>query len=443
MTFRCHRAAVIVFAGALAVSGMNAEAQPTRRYVVQFKADVRFDDHIADYAEDARITGSSRHRYHARGVLGAIMALERRHGFRADAFFSRALKGFAGPLTPGQLRRLSADPLVATIEPDDPVTLAPAVASSQSVDWGITKIGADISSTHSGDGAGEITNVHIYVIDTGVDATHPDLNVVEHVSMIGSPNTDCNGHGTGVAGIIAARDNGDFTVGVVPGAPVHGVKVLTCEGVTLPSYIIQGVDWVTAHAVKPAVVSVRNSNHFGASAFYALQAVERGMIGFAATNAGPTMAPTGGREGRLGNNAFAVAVPAARFPPLVLDMATGAVQAIANTRFDEFDARFSPDGRWIAYVSEETGRPEVYVRSFPTAANKFAVSAGGGAEPRWRRDGRELFFMAPDRSVMSVPLRVAATFESGVPQRLFQARVATYADPYRMSLEAHNLQSGR
>jgi len=74
-----------------------------------------------------------------------------------------------------------------------------------------------------------------------------------------------------------------------------------------------------------AVVSVRNSNHFGASAFYAMQALEHGMIGFAATNAGPTMAPTGGREGRLGNNAMAVAVPAGEFPPIVLDMATGAV----------------------------------------------------------------------------------------------------------------------
>lgn len=74
-----------------------------------------------------------------------------------------------------------------------------------------------------------------------------------------------------------------------------------------------------------AVVSVRNSNHFGASAFYAMHALQHGMIGFAATNAGPSMAPTGGREGRLGNNAFAVAVPAGTFPPLVLDMATGAV----------------------------------------------------------------------------------------------------------------------
>jgi LDH2 family malate/lactate/ureidoglycolate dehydrogenase len=72
-------------------------------------------------------------------------------------------------------------------------------------------------------------------------------------------------------------------------------------------------------------VSVKNSNHFGAAAFYAMQAVEQGMIGFASTNAGPSMAPTGGREGRLGNNAFAVAIPAGKRPPVVLDMATGAV----------------------------------------------------------------------------------------------------------------------
>ncbi len=73
------------------------------------------------------------------------------------------------------------------------------------------------------------------------------------------------------------------------------------------------------------VVSVSNSNHFGACAFYAMQAIEHGMIGLAATNTGPTMAPTGGREGRLGNNAFAIAAPAGKSPPIVLDMATGAV----------------------------------------------------------------------------------------------------------------------
>lgn len=86
-----------------------------------------------------------------------------------------------------------------------------------------------------------------------------------------------------------------------------------------------GLAMAKAERTGLAAVAVRNSNHFGASAFYAMQALDKNMIGFAATNAGPTMAPTGGREGRLGNNAMAVAVPAGKFPPVVLDMATGAV----------------------------------------------------------------------------------------------------------------------
>lgn len=73
-----------------------------------------------------------------------------------------------------------------------------------------------------------------------------------------------------------------------------------------------------------AFVTVRNSNHFGAAAFYALRALSEGMIGLAATNAGASMAPTGGREGRLGNNPIAIAVPALRHPPIILDLATGA-----------------------------------------------------------------------------------------------------------------------
>lgn len=73
------------------------------------------------------------------------------------------------------------------------------------------------------------------------------------------------------------------------------------------------------------LATIRNSNHFGAAAFYALRALNHDMIGFAATNAGPSMAPSGGREGRLGNNPLAIAVPTGRHPPIVLDLATGAV----------------------------------------------------------------------------------------------------------------------
>src|SRR5262249_29264716 len=69
-----------------------------------------------------------------------------------------------------------------------------------------------------------------------------------------------------------------------------------------------------------ALVTIKNSNHFGACAYYAMRALEQNMIGFAATNSGPTMAPTGGSQGRLGNNATAVAVPAGENPPIVLDM---------------------------------------------------------------------------------------------------------------------------
>jgi LDH2 family malate/lactate/ureidoglycolate dehydrogenase len=73
------------------------------------------------------------------------------------------------------------------------------------------------------------------------------------------------------------------------------------------------------------VVGVKNSNHFGAAAYYAMMALKHGMIGFAITNASPTMAPTGGRQARLGNNPLAIAFPAYKEPPVVLDMASGAV----------------------------------------------------------------------------------------------------------------------
>lgn len=82
-----------------------------------------------------------------------------------------------------------------------------------------------------------------------------------------------------------------------------------------------------AKAEKSGVglVGVTHSSHFGAAAFYAMMALEHGMIGFAATNSGATMAPTGGRAARLGNNPMAIAIPADKHPAIVLDMATGAV----------------------------------------------------------------------------------------------------------------------
>ncbi len=243
----------------IAALASTAAAQPaaTRtRVVVTLKSNIDFAAFERDFADDERTLRPSA-AYHRRGVVGAVMSLERRHAFRAGAFFSHALQGFAASLTQAQLAALARHPLVERIEADDPVSLFPIGTAAQTIDWGISKINADVSSARSGDGTGTVTGVNVYVIDTGVEQSHPDLNVVNHVSFFPDEvNADCNGHGTGVAGIIAAKDNGDFTVGVAPGAPVTGVKVVGCDGVTLPSFIIQGVDWVTANAVKPAVANV-------------------------------------------------------------------------------------------------------------------------------------------------------------------------------------------
>lgn len=91
-------------------------------------------------------------------------------------------------------------------------------------------------------------------------------------------------------------------------------------------------------------------------------------------------------------------------------------------------ARFSPDSRWVAYVSDESGRPEVYVESFPAPTGKRQISIHGGAQPRWRRDGKELFFIAADGRLMAVPIRGDAALEFGTPAALFDARIGAPID---------------
>ena len=97
-----------------------------------------------------------------------------------------------------------------------------------------------------------------------------------------------------------------------------------------------------------------------------------------------------------------------------------------QTEFGETQARFSPDGRWVAYISNASGPSQVYVQSFPSFGGKWQVSTNGGAQPQWRRDGKELFFLSPDRKLMAVEVNGAGpTFVAGVPQPLFEAHTST------------------
>jgi len=85
------------------------------------------------------------------------------------------------------------------------------------------------------------------------------------------------------------------------------------------------------------------------------------------------------------------------------------------------NGQFSPDGKWVAYSSNETGRWEIYVTSFPDAKGKWQVSTAGGEQPRWRGDGKELFYLSSDAKMMAAPVRTGANFDAGTPVALFQA----------------------
>lgn len=106
------------------------------------------------------------------------------------------------------------------------------------------------------------------------------------------------------------------------------------------------------------------------------------------------------------------------------------------TRHNESPARFSPDGRWVAYVSDESGRYEIYVQSFPEMGRPVRVSSNGGNRPEWRNDGRELYYIALDGKLMAAAVNPAGPlFQASSPQPLFP--VSRWYDDYRRQYQAN------
>ncbi len=107
----------------------------------------------------------------------------------------------------------------------------------------------------------------------------------------------------------------------------------------------------------------------------------------------------------------------------LLPVDTRVPTVLLRTGANELWGQFSPDGRWMAYQSNETGRYEVYVRPFARRGGTVPISTAGGVYPRWSGDGKELYFIAPDATLMAVPIRATTTMlEAGVPATLFQTR---------------------
>ncbi len=102
---------------------------------------------------------------------------------------------------------------------------------------------------------------------------------------------------------------------------------------------------------------------------------------------------------------------------------------IAVGPFRELYPYFSPDGKWVAYQSNESGREEIYVQSFPVASGKFQVSNGGGADPSWRADGKEIYYRSADQKLMAVEIHAGETVQGRNPEGRSSRRESSRASP--------------
>jgi hypothetical protein len=105
-----------------------------------------------------------------------------------------------------------------------------------------------------------------------------------------------------------------------------------------------------------------------------------------------------------------------------------------QTTFNEDHGAFSPDAHWVAYTSNESGREEVYVQPFPATGGKYQISQNGGAQPMWRGDGRELFFLAPDSTMMAASIAIGSGVEAGIPQALFASGAAMIGNRHQYAV---------
>jgi subtilisin len=167
----------------------------------------------------------------------------RSYGADVSHVYRSALKGYAATIPDARIDDVRRDARVDYVSADRDVTIA-----AQTLPTGINRIDGELSSTVSGNGSGSVS-VDVAVIDTGIDLDHPDLNVVGGRNCsTGRSFDDGNGHGSHVAGTIAAKDDTQGVVGVAPGARLYAVRVLNNAGSGSFSSVICGVDWVTTNA---------------------------------------------------------------------------------------------------------------------------------------------------------------------------------------------------
>ena len=166
-----------------------------------------------------------------------------RDRIKADRSFTKAFRGFTSRLTGAQRTALLADANVLAVVPDEVIEL-----TAQTLPTGVARVGGMLNPVAAIDGTDARVNADVAIVDTGI-ATHPDLNVAGGYNCSTSDRSawrDVEGHGTHVAGTVAALDNGIGVVGVAPGARVWAVKILNDDGYGLLSWYVCGLDWILA-----------------------------------------------------------------------------------------------------------------------------------------------------------------------------------------------------
>jgi subtilisin len=170
------------------------------------------------------------------------LGLAQAHGLGLRHLYATAVKGFSAVIPGARLAAVAADPRVQRVEPE----VAQHIVA-QTLPTGVNRIEADKNPAAGGPVALDVAIVAI--IDTGILASHPDLNVAGGMNFSGGPSSswsDGNGHGTHVAGTVGARNNTSGVVGVAPGAPVWAVKVCKNGGICMTGDMVAGIDWVAA-----------------------------------------------------------------------------------------------------------------------------------------------------------------------------------------------------
>lgn len=227
----------------------------------------------------------------ARGLAGA-QGLELRHTY------ATALKGFAATIPEARLRIIASDPRVQLVEPD-----GVHVLDAQTLPTGIDRIETDKNPTAAIGGGGSI-NLDVAIIDSGIDGSHPDLNVQGGENFANGPVgnwDDGNGHGTHVAGTVGAIDNGSGVVGVAPGVRLWAVRVCGNSGFCFTSDMVAGMDWVAQQkstnaidfaAANMSISTADDSNACNGSS----DAVHRAICGLVET--GVVFVMAAGNDGR-------------------------------------------------------------------------------------------------------------------------------------------------